>query len=62
MVTQCWVDGAVVAIVVGSYDFLGGGGRYFWHSVRPHGIGGIVLQGPGGDVVRDSRVGSEKAE
>ena len=38
------------------------GGRYFWHSVRPHGIGGIVLQGPRGDVVRDSRVGSEKAE
>jgi len=34
-------DGAVVAIVVGNYDF---GGRYFWHSVRPHGIGGIVLQ------------------
>ena len=53
------IDGAVVAIVVGDYDFKG---RYFWHSVRPHGIGGIVLQEPGGDIVRDSRVGSEKAE
>lgn len=45
----------------GGGDMILGRGT-FGTSVSPHGIGGIVLQGPGGDVVRESRVGSEKAE